>query len=220
MKFTKEQLAEALRNSLTKNGKKLAMSERTLTANVERLYKRLEKTDEETELEDVVKEYLPDYEELEGNYRKDNADFVKQWEKDHKKPDNDKDKEKSKEQEPPADVPDWAKALIESNKQLRDRLDAQDTEKIVSEKRSQIAAALKEKGIKNQKCIDGYIARATLNKDTDVEAEAKAATEWFNEVSSNIEPSHTPRKPGTEAKTDEHEFDDVAALMKPISPTN
>ena len=61
MKFTNEQLAEALKAKLAPNGKKLAMSERTLKANVERLYKRLEKSENDDELDDVVKEYLPDF---------------------------------------------------------------------------------------------------------------------------------------------------------------
>ena len=96
MKFTNEQLAEALKAKLTPNGKKLAMSERTLKANVERLYKRLEKSENDDELDDVVMEYLPDFQEIDGNVRKDNSDFVNTWKKEHPdpKPDDKDDKDK------------------------------------------------------------------------------------------------------------------------------
>ena len=57
MKFTKEQLSEALKAKITNNGKKnLAMSERSFNGKVERIYKRLEKASDsdDLELDDVV----------------------------------------------------------------------------------------------------------------------------------------------------------------------
>ena len=61
MKFTKEQFSEALKNRLSNEGKKkLSISDRTLEKAVERIYARLEKLNDESELENSVAEYLPD----------------------------------------------------------------------------------------------------------------------------------------------------------------
>ncbi|MDE6151789.1 MAG: hypothetical protein K2G12_07385 [Prevotella sp.] len=85
MKFTKEEFSEELKKRLTNNSKKkLAQSDRTFNASVERIYKRLEKReDDEMELDDAVEDYLPDFEEIEGNMRKDNASFINVRKKHH-----------------------------------------------------------------------------------------------------------------------------------------
>ena len=68
MKFTKQEFSEKLKNKLTDDGKKkLVQSERTFNSMVERIYRRLENADDETELDDAVSEYLPDFEDVEGN---------------------------------------------------------------------------------------------------------------------------------------------------------
>ena len=84
MKFTEEEFSEKLKKSLTSEGKKpMQMSERTFKKFVGKIYKRIEKYDEEAELDASVEEYLEEFEELEGNYNKDRADFVKDWKEKH-----------------------------------------------------------------------------------------------------------------------------------------
>jgi len=94
MKFTKEQLSEALKAKLTNNGKKnLAMSERSFNEEVEDIYTDLEGSDnnEELELTDVVEKKIKRLERIDNNVRNDNSKFVKEWEKNHPAKD-DKDK--------------------------------------------------------------------------------------------------------------------------------
>ena len=82
MKFTREELEKKFTADLSNNGKKvMALSTRSLGDYSTRLYGRLEKiaNADELELADVVKEYLPDLESLDGNVRKDNSDFIKHF---------------------------------------------------------------------------------------------------------------------------------------------
>ena len=84
MKFTKEQLKEALKAKLTVNGRKTPLTDRTLQSQSETLYKF---ATEETELADFVSTIYPSIEGLEGQYRKDYSDFTKDyrdWETDRK----------------------------------------------------------------------------------------------------------------------------------------
>ena len=84
MKFTEEEFSEKLKKSLTSDGKKpMQMSERTFKKFVGKIYKRIEKYDEESELDASVEEYLEEFEEREGNYNKDRAEFVKDWKERH-----------------------------------------------------------------------------------------------------------------------------------------
>ena len=65
MKFTEEEFSEKLKKSLTSDGKKpMQMSERTFKKFVGKIYKRIEKYDEESELDASVEEYLEELEEL------------------------------------------------------------------------------------------------------------------------------------------------------------
>ena len=150
MKFTNEQLTEALKAKLTPNGKKLAMSERTLKANVERLYKRLEKSENDDELDDVVKEYLPDFQEIDGNVRKDNSDFVNTWKKEHPdpKPDDKDDKDK------PDDKPDnRLDVLLKEVQEMKAEREKDKAERAAKEKRTELLAKFKSEGIEDEDAL-------------------------------------------------------------------
>ena len=83
MKFTKEELLERLKAEITGKDQEMVMSVRTFNSNGERLYKRLEKANNDEELETVVTEYLPDFIEINKNIRKEKADFAVDWKKNH-----------------------------------------------------------------------------------------------------------------------------------------
>ena len=84
MKFTKQQLLDSLKAKLTENGKRLSISERTIKSLCDSHYDLL--VNEETELNDLVGKILPQYVSLNGNYEKDNADFIKKWNDEHPTP--------------------------------------------------------------------------------------------------------------------------------------
>lgn len=202
MKFTSEQLTEALKAKLTPNGKKLAMSERTLKANVERLYKRLEKSDDETELDDVVKEYLPDFEEIDGNVRKDNSDFVNTWKKEH--PDTKRDDMQD----------DRLDTLLQEIKELKAEREKDKAEKVAKEKRAELLSMFKEKGIEDEDWAASYLKKLNVNADTDTEAETNDALTLYNKSKSHVDTSGTPGRAGGSATDPKDEFADVVDILK------
>lgn len=194
MKFTKEQLSEALRVKLTPNGKKLAMSERTLNGNAERLYNRLAKDEAnaDVELADVVAEYLPDFEEINNNVRKDNADFAKAYEDDWKKAHPEDQKPAPKKDGGNEGDDDPMKALMGKLDALEQRLADADNKRVVADKRQQLIDSFKEKGIKDEKWLAGYMRKLSVNKDTDVEQETNDAIEFYNLAHAGTPAEETP----------------------------
>ena len=210
MKFTGEQLTEALKAKLTPNGKKLAMSERTLKANVERLYKRLEKSGNEDELDDVVEEYLPDFQEVDGNIRKDNSDFVNDWKKEHPdpKPDGD-DKNKTK----PADG-DRFDAILKEIQELKAEREKDKAEKAAREKRAELLATFKKEGIEDEDWASSYLKKLNVDANTDTEAETKDALALYNKSKAHVGADTTPGRAGGGTADPKDEFADVVSLIK------
>lgn len=184
MKFTKEQLLDALKAKLTANGKRLSISERTMKDLSDSHYGLLVK--EETELDDLMKTILPQYVSLNGNYEKDNADFIKKWNDEHPPVDPPKPNEQS------ADI----KALMDEVKSLKEKEAQRETEKLISLKRNELLAKFKEKGIKDEKWTEKYMSKLALTKDTDVEKETADALDFYNLVRSKG--GFTPGKSGGE----------------------
>ena len=191
MNFTKEEFSEELKKKLTDDGKKpMSQSERTFNASVERIYKRLEKREDESELEEAVSEYLPDFEEVEGNMRKDISDFTKKWEKDHpdkKEKTDKKDGDKGK---------DKLDILLQKIEELEKKQKEKETEEKISGKRKSLKEALKKEGVEDKDWIDSYIKKIHITEDTDVEEEKKDALSLFNKSQSHIDTLTSPLKTG------------------------
>lgn len=212
MKFTKEQLAEKLKAQLTANGKKLAMSERTLNGHVERIYKRLEKTnDEELELNATVEDYFPDFEELEGNYRKDNADFIKDWETKHPAP---KDVPANEPPKPTPSGDEKYNALFKQVEEIRKERENEKTQKAIELKRSELISKFKADGVNDDEWLNDYVNCINISSDTDVDAQSKIAVKLFNKSQSHQNPNITPISTGGGEPNQEHIFDDVVAMRK------
>lgn len=205
MKFTKEEFSEKLKSMLTANGKKLAQSERTFNASVERIYRRLEKRDEEIELDEAVADYLPDFEEIEGNMRKDNTDFIKQWEKDHPKKEEPKTKEEPKSE---------YEMLLQEFKELKEKMERKETEEHVASIRKNLKKSIKESGVEDSEWIDRYLAKINIHKDTDIEAEKEDALKIFNFQNSHVTPDITPRSAGGGTGGQDEDFADIVAIRK------
>lgn len=193
MKFTQEQLLETLKAMLTKNGQELAMSERTLKSNTERLYKRLEKNNCEDELEVVSLEYFPDFDEINKNVRKEKSDFVKEWKEGH--PEN-TDESQNIDNETIALLKKRLETLEAENSKTR-------TENLIAQKRSELLSKFKEKGIKNDKWVDKYLAKLNISENTDVEKETADALDFYN-LSRSRSINTTP---GTARAEDEEDND-------------
>lgn len=184
MKFTKQQLLDTLKAKLTANGKHLSISEKTIKSLSDSHFDLL--VNEDTELDDLVKKILPQYVSLNGNYEKDNADFIKKWNDEHPdiKP-NPKDDNKE-----PSDV---EKKLLERLEALEQKNAEYEASKLVSQKRSELLAKFKEKGINDSKWIDKYMNKLNLTKDSDIEQEFTDAEEFYN--ISHVKGGGTPGNP-------------------------
>ena len=181
MKFTKEEFSEKLKERLTNKGKKpMQQSERTFKKLVEKIYARLEKRDDdETELDDAVADYLEDFEEIEGNLNKDEADFVKEWKKNHPQPDPDDDYN---------DDGNDSKLdkLLKEIEDLKKAQSKRDTEERIAKIRKDLKASLKKEGVDDDEWLNGYIKKIVITEDTDIEEEKKDALNLFNKTNSVV----------------------------------
>lgn len=208
MKFTLEELSEALKVKLTNNGKKLSMSERTFANQVERIYNRLAKRENDEELNDVVKDYVSDFEEIDGNIRHDNSSFIKSWGKEHKQDSRKEDDEKGKTE---------LSALETLQKQVQDLLEKQKLEKSaneISQKKNSLIEKLKEAHISDEKWIKGQMELVNINTDTDIEDFSKKIVSLYNQQIANVKSSTTPKLSYMQKPNEAHEFDDIVAALK------
>lgn len=213
MKFTKEQLSEALKAEITNNGKKnLAMSERSFNEEVEDIYADLGESgnNEELELADAVGKKIKRLERIDNNVRNDNSKFVKEWKKNHPQKNdgdgngggNDDGGNKSELQKMQEQINSLLKREEENNKA-----------KAVSEKRSQLKSALKGKDVKNEDWINDQLELIHIDSETDVDALTERLVKSYNKFNANTPPYITPGGTGGgKEKTDD--FADVVAVVK------
>lgn len=214
MKFTKEQLSESLKAKITNNGKKnLAMSERSFNGKVERIYKRLEKASDsdDLELDDVVADYLEDFQEDDNNIRNDNSKFVKDWEKNHPAKDGNGKKDDDKE-----NTGDESKLdkLLKELQDLKSEREEEKKAKAISEKRSQLKSSLKGKEVKNEDWINDQLELIHIDSETDVDALTEKLVKSYNKFSANTPPNITPGAAGGGNENLDKEFDDIADALK------
>ncbi len=192
MKFTEEEFSEKLKKSLTSDGKKpMQMSERTFKKFVGKIYKRIEKYDEESELDASVEEYLEELEELEGNYNKDRADFVKDWKEKH--PDK---KEPNKDPNTDKDTDERITSLLKKVEEMQAEMKEAKTKAAISKKRDELKSTLKKAGIDDSEWIKGYLGKLNITEDTDVDSEKDDALKLYNRQ--NVSPLHeTPGYTGS-----------------------
>lgn len=193
MKFTKEQLLDALKAKLTANGKHLSISEKTIKSLSDSHYDLL--VSEETEINDLVSKILPQYVSLNGNYEKDNADFIKKWKEEH--PES---KPKEANLPNPNNVNDGSseveKKLLERLEALEKKEAEAEAARLTSVKRSELLEKFKEKGISDNKWIDAYLKKLSISKDTDIEAETADALDFYNLSHANNGGRNTPGNSG------------------------
>ena len=209
MKFTKEEFSEELKKLLTDNGKKpMVQSERTFNASVERIFKRLEKFDDESELDSAVADYLPDFQEIEGNMRKDNSEFVKKWENEHK---NSSDNPNAKDHQNGNNAETGNSELSELLKRMgtiEDLLAKQRLAETISSKKKQLKRALKKDGVEDDEWIEKYIAKLNIDEETDIDEEKDDAIALFNLGNSQV-PKNVNTKNPSEKAQDEFDLSDL-----------
>lgn len=180
MKFTKEEAFEKLKGILTNNGKKaLRMSERSINKQLESLMPLI--ANEEMELDDFIGKVKDTFSVMNSNVEKDNSDFVKEWERNH--PDVE-----PKPTEPSSDNPkaDDAMALMMKRiEELENKEKERTRENAISQKRTDLLKAMKEKGIKDDQWSNDFISEIAITEDMDVDAKADAFLKIYNKSQAN-----------------------------------
>lgn len=185
MKFTKEEARKELVAKLTEKGEKLNLSERTLNQQLETLIKYV--ANEEMELSDFITAVLPPIKELDGQYRKDNSDFVKEWEKNHP---TDKPNNNGGENSETEKLIARINALEEENRQSK-------LEKVILEKKAELKASLAKKGVKDKEWIDLMMQKVRVSDDFDIEAESDFYLKLYNKSNNIPDDPYTPLNPSS-----------------------
>lgn len=174
MKFTKEEAFEKLKGLLTNNGKKdLQMSKRSVNEQLEVLMPLI--ANDEMELDDFIGKVKTSFEVMNSNAKKDNSDFVKEWEKNHPAPEPPKKKQENDEE--PSDA---MAALLKRIDELEKKNAERDKEVILAQKRKDLLKAMKDKGIKDENWSKSFIEEISITEDFDVDAKADAYLKIYN----------------------------------------
>lgn len=202
MKFTKEEAFEKLKGELTKGGKTLRMSDRTLNTQLENLIKLYETNAIDPELSDFVNANLASFSDTNSNMEKDYSDFVKTY-KPAPSP------QPQPQPAPPADG-DVLSQLQAQVLQLQEKISREEKEKAISQVRRNFKSELKTVGIKDDKWIDTYLTKINISEDLDIKEEAKSTLELYNLSKAAIpDDSPTPYNPSGGETSKKIDWNDV-----------
>ena len=192
VKFTKEQAFEILRSNLTNGGKKtLRMSEKSINAQLDTLIPLV--ANDEMELNDFIEKVKPTFATMNSNAEKDNSDFIKQWKEQHPETNP------NPNTEPPRTTTESPeiKAMMDRIAALEKENNENRLKAEVAEKRTELVAKMKEKGITDTEWIDSFLGEVSIDKDIDVEAKSERFLKIYNKTKSSVNPSQTPHNPQT-----------------------
>lgn len=87
------------------------------------------------------------------------------------------------------DQPSWVKALVESNKKLQERLDAMESEKLITGRKGKLAAAIKDAPEKVRERLMNDYERATFKDEEDFQSWLDYTTAYVAELANIFTPS-------------------------------
>lgn len=204
MNFTKEQAFEKLKGLLTNNGKKaLRMSERSIDAQLDALIPLI--ANDDMELDDFIEKVKSSFTVMNSNVEKDNSDFVKKWEREHKKNDDNDDDGKAT---------DANEALLKRIEELERRDEERSMASKIETKKNELASALKSKGVKSEAWIRDILSEIDVREDTDVEVRTEALLKLYNKSNVVVDNDTTPLSTTSKRKDLEESLSDVRDLIK------
>lgn len=208
MKFTQSEAAKKISGILTRGGKDQQLSDRTIAENLDSLMKVM--VNDETELDDFVKQVEPLFKTWQANAKKDTSDFIDKWKEKYGEP-----TEPPKDPEPPkpAESPEL-KAALERIAAL-EKINAEATQRAsIAQKRKDIAAKLKEKGVKDDEWLGDFLSEVNITEDLDVEAKTDSWVKLYNKSKANGGNPVPPVNPNGGTPSDKIKLDDVSELAK------
>lgn len=200
MKFTKEEALEQLKAELTKGGKTLHLSDRTINENVDDLLPLL--ANDETELSDFMSKALPFVRRTNANFEKEKADFIKTY-----KP---VEKEKPTEQSnmPPVgdDTISELKAKLEK---LESMYETEKRNKTIGALKRSLKSKLKEKGVSDEEWLDTFIPELNITEQFDVDSKVDSYLKIYNKSKATTPPNVTPLNSSGGTSENKVNWDDV-----------
>lgn len=233
MKFTKEEARAKITEAFAKKVEKIADWERTIKENTETLCEMLG-DDSEIELDDFVTKAVKLLETQNGHLLKSNKNVattlnakIKELEAKVNSTDDDDDDDDNND---PSDddkkgkKKDKAFAKYEERlKKLEEQLENERRQKTNAQKKDEIKAAIKQKGVKNDEWIDTMLSKLTITDETDTAAEAESYVTMYNKFFSEIEPSVTPGSTnggGSRMDSIKAEIERIGKSVKPYTTGN
>lgn len=188
MKFTKKDAFEKLKGELTKGGKTLRLTERTINEMLDTLMPLV--GNDELELDAFATNVMPMFTTANGNMEKDYSDFVKNYKPETKVDDK-----------PETKGDDELKTLKEKLEAIEASIANKRREEAVSGIRKSIKTALKSKGVKDD-WIDTFLPEITITEDFKVEEKIDSYVKLYNKSKAEMPPGVTPLSPLGDASND------------------
>lgn len=209
MKFTKDDARKELMSKIPNKGQTLQLSERSINEMLDTLMPLI--ANDETELEDFVKNVLPTFKTADGNVRHEVSAGINKYKEENP---IQRVEEPKKVEEPKDD--EATKALKEQLAAMQKRLDDADREKKVSETRKDFLAKVKDKGVKDSEWVKSYVSELTINDDFDVDARVETCVKLYNQKkASEGSKEITPEGAGGDGeKGDKYVASTIAAASK------
>lgn len=183
MKFTKEEVLEQLKNELTKGGKTLHLSDRTINENVDDLLPLL--ANDETELSDFMKKALPFVKRTNANFEKEKADFIKSY-----KP---VEETKKTDERTTSAVGDETIAELKSKlEKLESMYETEKRNKTIGALKRSLKSKLKEKGVSDEEWLDTFIPELNITEQFDVDSKIDSYVKIYNKSKATTPPDVTP----------------------------
>ena len=197
MKFTKEDACKDLMSKIPTKGETLQLSERSINEQLETLMPLL--ANDETELADFITSVLPIFKTADANVRANVSAQVKEYKE--KNPIQ----EPPKKQEPSKKEDDEVAKLLERINALEQKNADNEKAKTLAQRRSDITAIMKEKGVKDGEWINDFLEAVSLDGDdfdanTRAESYVKIYNKTKSKVNKNLSPEESEGGGGDDAK--------------------
>ena len=208
MKFTQTDAAKKISGILTRGGKDQQLSDRTIAENIDSLMKAL--VNDETELDDFVKQVEPMFKTWQANAKKDSSDFISKWKEEHPET-----AEKATDPEPakPTESPEL-KALMDRIAALEEDKKESDRKSAIAQKKQELTAKMKEKGVKDDEWLSDFLSEVNISEDMDVDAKTEKWLKVYNKSKANKGNAAPPANPTGGGGDNKDTLADVAALAK------
>ena len=190
MKFTQTEAFKKIKGILTRGGKDLQMSERSIMEQIDSLSALI--ANDDMELDDFVSKVENTFKTMNGNAKKDYSDFVNRWKEEHPEPEPPKGTPKPNDPPKGNSELEALKAEIEALKEKNAQAEKQSK---LSAKKSELVSALSQKGIKDKEWIESFLSEVNITEDMDVESKAENYAKFYNKSQANVPPTPTPFAP-------------------------